>query len=159
MGKKAHLSCPHRIDAEHMLALILEDNPFNSFFARREVEEIGYKVHSVSNFKEAIGLVRTISFSLILIDSDFSSQQNFVHTQNTITLLRDIGGHDAILLLMVSGSLCSIPGQMLRSGVAGFLTKPVTAEAVIAELLKIDGNHIMDNLDASQMSCRIHKTT
>lgn len=130
-------------------ALILEDNPFNNFFASREMESIGYNTHAAFNFTEAIQLTETIFFSIILIDGDFSTAQSLVHTQNTIALLRDMSEQETVLLLMTNTNSDQLSMPRSFPGVAGVLAKPVTAEAVIAELIKIDGWETTNSIEAT----------
>jgi CheY-like chemotaxis protein len=127
-----------------MEALIVEGNPFNNYFVTQEVERLGYSVHSTYNTTDAIDLAKNIPFSLILIDANISSPQFFQSTQKTIKSLRDPSQGETVLLLMVRGSLSTIPPDLLKEGVSGCVSKPVTAEAVVSELLKT--GHVIENI-------------
>lgn len=120
-----------------MKALILEDNPFNNYYATLELECLGYHVHSADNATEAINLAKQIPFSLILVDANISNQQFFQSTLESIELFRDNCREGTVLLLMIRGNLGTIPPGLLQDGVSGYIQKPVTAEAVSAALLKM----------------------
>ncbi|WP_083634655.1 response regulator [Desulfovibrio sp. DV] len=119
-----------------MEALILEDNMFNNYYATREMKKLGYRVHSVYNSADAIKMSQDIPFSIILIDGNISTRPLFINTQNTIKRLRYNSNSETLLLLMVSGNLGNMPSELLKHGVSGFVPKPITAEAVLSELIK-----------------------
>ena len=150
-----------------MEALILEDNLFNNYYATRELEKLGYHVHSAYNSADAINMSLAIPFSIILIDGNISTHQLFANTQNTIKTLRDNSDSGTLLLLMVSGNLGNMPSELLKDGVSGFVTKPITAEAVTSELIKVgctvqpeilsqQGNSGESNTNCSTKSTRNH---
>jgi CheY-like chemotaxis protein len=148
-----------------MKALILEDNPFNKYYATQEVEDLGYHVHSTDNATEAINLAKQIPFSLILVDANVANNQLLQGIQETIRSLCESCRTKAVLLLMVKGSLDIIPPGLLQEGVSGFVPKPVTTEAVRAEILKTEHapqskkNQPAKSARQKPLSLPVHQTT
>ena len=122
---------------EHSASVLLvEDNPINALVATRMLERLGCRVVQASDGEEALRLMHTARFDLVLMDCHMPRMDGFEATRR----LRSMEEEDALRRLPVIAHTAScMPEEVLRCREAGMddlLAKPVKLAQIGAMLEK-----------------------
>ncbi len=113
--------------------LVAEDNPLEQLNIKGLMERLGHQVVMVGNGREAVEECEHNSFDLILMDILMPVMDGF----EAVRLIREherlMGGHTPVIAL-TSYSLKAVQERCLKSGMNGYLPKPVT-QAKMEELV------------------------
>jgi adenylate cyclase len=101
--------------------LVVDDNELNRDMLRRRLERLGYKVSCAENGVEALGLLRTEAFDLLLLDIIMPVMDGFevLEQLKTEPLLRDI----PVIVLSASDQLDHVV-KCIQKGAQDYLSKP-----------------------------------
>jgi signal transduction histidine kinase len=120
----AERSAPLTERLELLRVLLVEDVPTNQLVIRRILEKRGHQVCVASNGREAVALVRTAEFDVILMDVQMPEMDGFEAT----ALIREIPDLPHIPIVALTAH--AMPGDRERcvaAGMDGYLTKPIDA--------------------------------
>ncbi len=109
-----------------MNVLVVEDGRVNQLVASKFLEERGHSVKVVENGREAIEAVRCEKFDAILMDVHMPEMNGYQATATIRQIEARIGGHVPIIA-MTANALKGDREQCLRSGMDGYVSKPVHA--------------------------------
>ena len=109
--------------------LLAEDNAVNRLVISKRLASLGYVATTVDNGEEALEVLRTATFDVILMDCDMPEMDGYATTRAIRSLEKSRGKHTPIVALTASVAaedrrLC------LDAGMDDFLTKPVTRETL-----------------------------
>jgi two-component system, sensor histidine kinase and response regulator len=112
--------------------LVAEDNPTNQRVAALQIEKFGYRVDVVSDGLEAIAAVERTDYSLVFMDCQMPELDGYAATEHIRSVEK---GHTPIVA-MTASALESEQRRCIEAGMDGFLSKPVSVEAIGAALLR-----------------------
>ena len=113
--------------------LLVEDNRVNQKLAMRLLEKLGHQVTLAVNGKEAFELFKTNSFDLVLMDIQMPVMGGVEATQKIRDAERRSGGHIPIIA-MTAHAMAGDAEKYLSSGMDGYVSKPVRAGFLRAEI-------------------------
>ncbi len=127
----ARLDGPTVSEIERGSLLVVDDNEINRDILSRYLERRGHRVSAAASGREALSILSTRTFDLILLD----------------VMMPDLNGFEVLQELRTSSPLCDIPVifisalddalgkvQAFRTGGVDYVTKPFQAEEVIARV-------------------------
>jgi PAS domain S-box-containing protein len=125
-ASEAHLTLEARI-------LLVEDQEVNQAIARKFLEMAGAKVAVAGNGKIALAMLEGQAFDLILMDCQMPEMDGFEATIRIRADEQKRGGHIPIIA-MTAHAMAGDRDRCLRSGMDGYLTKPIAREVLIHEV-------------------------
>ncbi len=114
--------------------LVVEDNPFNRELACSMLESLGLQAVLANNGQEAIDLVKTNHFVLVLMDCQMPVVDGYEATIALRQLEKD-GKHLPIIAL-TANAMSEVQQKCLDAGMDDFLSKPFTYTQFEAMLKK-----------------------
>ncbi|MBV9265466.1 MAG: response regulator, partial [Acidobacteriaceae bacterium] len=107
--------------------LLAEDNPVNQLVATRMLERDGHSVMLAQNGCEALDVLATEQFDLVLMDVEMPLMDGLEATRRIRARERGRGRHVPIMAMTANASKAD-ELRCLSAGMDKFLTKPFTAE-------------------------------
>mgnify|MGYP003334262514 FL=1 len=108
--------------------LVVEDNVVNQFVATEVLGELGLQVEIAGSGREAISMVRTSAFDLVLMDVQMPEMDGLATTR----ALRSLPEGKAIpIIAMTASALEEDSERCLAAGMDAFLSKPIDEERLI----------------------------
>jgi signal transduction histidine kinase/CheY-like chemotaxis protein len=107
--------------------LLVEDNAVNQRLALRMLEKRGHAVHVASNGLEALALVASTQYDLILMDCQMPEMDGFETTRRIRDAETECGRHVPIVA-MTANAIFGDRDRCLAVGMDEYLAKPVRAE-------------------------------
>ena len=113
--------------------LVAEDNAVNQKVAVRLLQRLGYTADVVANGAEAVASVRRQLYDLVLMDVQMPEMDGLDATRH----IRADGGRHAqpVVVALTANAMEGDRGACLAAGCDGYLSKPVTLDA-LAEALR-----------------------
>ncbi|MCP9469726.1 MAG: response regulator [Nitrospira sp.] len=112
--------------------LLVEDNPVNQKVAVKMLEKLGCRVDVAGNGKEAVEAMERIRYALVFMDCQMPEMDGFEATR--IIREREGTAHHTPIIAMTANAMAEDRKQCLKAGMDDFVSKPVTAQALIAVL-------------------------
>jgi CheY-like chemotaxis protein len=107
--------------------LVAEDNPVNQLLARKLLETRGHDVDVVSDGRRAVEAVGAGGYDLVLMDVQMPEMDGYEAARR----IRANGGRLPIVA-MTANAMEGDRERCLESGMDGYLSKPVSVEALAA---------------------------
>ena len=115
--------------------LVAEDNPVNQTLAQRLLEKQGHQVRLASNGVEAVRLWMEGDFNAILMDVDMPLMNGHEATQRIRAVeAGEAAGQHVPIIAMTAHAMEGARESCLRSGMDGYLSKPIVTDALWREL-------------------------
>lgn len=117
-----------------MHVLVAEDNPINQMVATRLLNRLGHTGVVVADGAQALRCIQQVKFDLVLMDVMMPNMDGL----QALAALRgreQISGGKRLPVFMATGH--DLPGdreRLLTAGADGYVAKPMTAEALQAEI-------------------------
>jgi len=105
--------------------LIAEDNLLNQRVAVQMLENLGYKAEVVQNGKEAIEVLSSNKYDLVLMDIQMPELDGYQTTQIIRNDLRDIISAELPIVAMTAHTTPGVKERCLKAGMNDFISKPV----------------------------------
>jgi two-component system, sensor histidine kinase and response regulator len=122
--------------ASGLQLLLVEDNRVNQKLALRLLEKMGHQVTLAINGREAVELLQSNSFDLVLMDIQMPVMSGVEATQKIRDAERKIGGHIPIIA-MTAHAMAGDAERYLSAGMDGYVSKPVRAGFLRAEIERL----------------------
>src|SRR6056297_509750 len=121
---------------DHQLKLLLvEDNPVNQQVARGLLKRLGIEaVDLADNGAEALKAVATKDFDLILMDIQMPEMDGYEATSKLREREKQTGGRRTPIIALTAHAMNGDREQCLTRGMDGYVTKPIDARRLIAEI-------------------------
>lgn len=116
--------------------LLAEDNPANRRVAQYLLSKHGHTVEVVENGEVAVELVKQRSFDVVLMDVQMPGMDGFEATA-AIRALPDRGKATVPIIAMTAHAMKSDEERCLAAGMDGYLSKPISAEELLAMLADV----------------------
>jgi PAS domain S-box-containing protein len=127
---------PVEIDAperfEGLRVLLVEDNSVNQKVGARLLEKLGCRVDVASNGLEALTLAARLPYDIVFMDCQMPEMDGFETTRRLRSLSH--ANHRAPIVAFTAAATEDDRRRCLEAGMNGYLTKPVTLEALAQSL-------------------------
>jgi PAS domain S-box-containing protein len=113
--------------------LLVEDNELNQKLAQKILEKNHMQVEIVGNGQEAVALLKTQPFDLIMMDLQMPVMDGYVatnHIRNTLKL-------NTPIVAITAHSLVGEKARCIDSGMNDYLSKPFKASELVEKILKL----------------------
>ena len=116
------------IDAaqSHWRILAAEDNPVNQLVARHQLERLGLKASFVDNGREALELLRSDAFDIVLMDCQMPDVDGYRVTEELRS--RDGPNRDTWIIAMTAHAMDGDRERCIAAGMNDYIAKPVTVQ-------------------------------
>ena len=105
--------------------LLAEDNKINQKVAVKLLENLGYQVDVVDNGLEAIEALKTVSYSLILMDVQMPEMDGFEATRHIRNAKSDVIDHDIPVIALTAHAIKGDREKCLEAGMNDYVSKPI----------------------------------
>ncbi|WP_276363798.1 hybrid sensor histidine kinase/response regulator [Daejeonella sp. H1SJ63] len=119
--------------------LIAEDNLMNQKLIILILQKLGYAPQLANDGQEALDLLKTNSFDLILMDMQMPNIDGLEATR----LVRKIYGQKPYIIILTANSSNEDKESCLNAGANSFLTKPIDIKHLVSKLQEIYDNFIL----------------
>ena len=137
--------------------LIVEDDPVNRKVFYHVLKNKGYQVECKHSGKQAIDLLKTNQFDLIIMDLLMPEMTGIDVTKIIRDKTSDVLNHDVPIIAMTAHAMPVYKDQCLQAGMNDFLTKPINIKqflekvaSLLLDNLATHDNHIPKNQASSQ---------
>jgi signal transduction histidine kinase/CheY-like chemotaxis protein len=131
---------PHAVLSEQRL-LIVEDTLSNRTLMRRVLEKSGAEVICVESGQEAIEMLRETAVGAVLMDVQLPAMDGFEVTRR---IRRDLGLDQLPILGVSASAYPSRIAEARESGMDDFITKPFSADELVAALFRAEEDRLPD---------------
>jgi len=108
--------------------LLVEDNPMNQDVALGMLKKLGLHADVAGNGLEAIGLLKSAPYDLVLMDMRMPVMDGVEATRHIRDTRSAVLNHDVPIIAMTANSIKSDQEVCLAAGVVGFVPKPVSLD-------------------------------
>jgi CheY-like chemotaxis protein len=133
---------PVRVDGSSLRILVAEDNPVNGKFVSLLLEKSGHRVSVADNGKDALELLEQGVFDVVLMDI----QMPVVNGEEALVRIREKDAKRGTHLPVLALTAYALKGdreKFLRQGFDGYLSKPVEAEVLLEEIMRVTNTAIV----------------
>ncbi|OKH68342.1 hypothetical protein EB72_01140 [Mycobacterium sp. SWH-M1] len=116
--------------------LVVDDNATNQVLIEAQLRKLGYQCDIASDGAEALKLIETRHFDVVLMDCSMPVMDGYEATRRLRARERQTGRHLPVLALTASAS-GSNRAACERAGMDGFLTKPIHLDHLEREIGRI----------------------
>ncbi|MBI5570836.1 MAG: response regulator [Desulfomonile tiedjei] len=152
-GEQPSLITRHtlRENKRHLNILLAEDNDINRVVALKMLEIMGHSVTPAENGQDAIDMLGTSNFDLVLMDIQMPEMDGIQATRAIRRKEADTGNHVPIVA-MTAHVLEGFREECLAAGMDGFLTKPIRADDLASTLDRFSHSAARQRAGASDRS-------
>ncbi len=125
--------------------LLVEDNLVNQKLATRLLEKAGHKVTIANNGQEALDMLENQSFDLVFMDVQMPVMNGFEATQRIRDREKATGKHIPIIA-MTAHAMKGDREKCLRTGMDGYISKPIQAEELYKTLEEISSARLVKDI-------------
>ncbi|MGA7146577.1 MAG: response regulator [Desulfobacterales bacterium] len=151
LQKKASADQAKAIVTRHSLAddkkrkvriLIAEDNIINTKVTLHVLERFGYNADAVTNGKQAVKALETVSYDLVLMDCQMPEMDGYEATGKIRNSESKVLDHKVPIIAMTAHAMKGDREKCLEAGMDDYLSKPLNTQALsdILEKWTIEGS-------------------
>ena len=107
--------------------LLTEDNPVNQTVATRTLQKMGHSVVVANNGKEALSLIATRAFDVVLMDVQMPEMDGLTATR-IIREQEKTSGHHLPIIAMTAHAMKGDQEQCLAAGMDDYISKPINSD-------------------------------
>ena len=122
--------------APRLRLLLVEDNPVNQKLACRLLEKMGHEVKLAVNGREAVELVTTEEFDLVLMDIQMPVMGGMEATKRIREREEKVGKRTPIVA-MTAHAMKGDQERCIEGGMDGYLSKPVRVDLLRGEIQRL----------------------
>jgi CheY-like chemotaxis protein len=116
--------------------LLAEDNPVNRTVAVHLLEKRGYQLEVAGDGHEALKLLQSGSFDLVLMDVEMPNLDGFQATAALREMEKSTGAHIPVIA-MTAHALSGDRERCLAAGMDGYVCKPIRLGDLLAEISRL----------------------
>ena len=136
--------------------LVVEDNITNQKVAVTMLEKIGLKADCVADGQEAVKLLESINYDLVLMDCLMPVMDGYEATRQIRNPMTMVMNHEVPIIAMTAHAMPEDRKKCLDAGMNDYITKPVSPQILINVLekwlQKNKNEKIKDNLQTEKIS-------
>lgn len=124
---------------EPVRVLIVEDNEINSFIAIKFLKDWGFETTLAENGAEAIDIIKTNEFDIILMDLEMPVMSGYEATE-IIRKLPDQRKRNIPIIALTASAMLDVQAKIFSLGMNGFILKPFNPNDLrskISELIRV----------------------
>ncbi|MFA7620981.1 MAG: PAS domain S-box protein [Aminobacteriaceae bacterium] len=125
-----------RLHAEPPTVLIVEDNPVNRELVRLMLNRAGIKTTMTTNGQEAIGILSTRRFDLVLMDIQMPEMDGYEATSVIRDLSSSVLDHSVPIIALTAHAAEGFREECLSRGMDDYLSKPFSSTELMELLYK-----------------------
>ncbi len=114
--------------------LLVEDHPANQKLAIWLLQRQGFQVTLAENGAEAVRLMAALAFDIVLMDVQMPVMDGFEATRRIREQERQRGDKHHPIIAMTAGAIVGDRERCLTAGMDDYLSKPITAQLLLAKL-------------------------
>ncbi len=114
--------------------LLVEDNRTNVLVAKSILKKLGYNVEVAMNGDEAISVLKTKSFDIVLMDIQMPVMDGIEATRIIRDNNSDVLNHSMPIIALTANAMKGDRERFIKAGMNDYITKPIEKKAV-SELL------------------------
>jgi hypothetical protein len=114
--------------------LLAEDNQVNQFITEAILQDWGFVVDIANNGKEAVEMVRSNFYDLVLMDIQMP-ELNGVEATKLIRAMNDIRKSEVPIIALTANTTRHIQKKFLSDGMDDYLVKPYKEEALFKKII------------------------
>ncbi len=119
--------------------LLAEDNPVNRRVASKHLERAGHSVVLVEDGAEAVRLVESEAFDIVLMDIEMPVMDGFEATR-LIRQREEITGRRLPIIALTAHAVSGFRDQCLAAGMDGHVSKPIQPAQLFALIQEVSGS-------------------
>lgn len=136
-GKNLVAEKNDQLELESQNILIIEDHPVNRFLLNNQLESAGHKVTNAESAQEALSILATTHFDLILLDFNLPD----IPGQELIQMIHKSNGSSNIpVIAITANALPETRLLALSSGFAEFISKPYRTKELLEKITSVIRN-------------------
>lgn len=125
----------HPLLTEHLNVLLVEDNPINQMLALKLLEKLGIQADLSRDGLEAIEAMQQHHYDIVLMDMQMPKMDGLSATR----YIRALGHlHQPRIIALTANAFAEDQQACKSAGMNGFLTKPITLDALSQAILSPD---------------------
>ncbi|MBI3209274.1 MAG: response regulator [Candidatus Solibacter usitatus] len=130
------------IEVAPMKVLLVEDNAVNQKLARRLLEKQGHHVTLAGNGRQALDILETASFDLVLMDVQMPIMDGLTATRHLRE--REAGsGNRVPVIALTANALKGDRERCIEAGMDSYISKPILADEFVRAVAKVG---VLNNL-------------
>lgn len=123
-------------EVRHLRILLVEDNTVNQRVAVKTLEKFGWSVHVAGNGQQALDVLNTQTFDVILMDDQMPVLSG-VETTQVIRREEKHTGHHIPIIAMTANAMAGDRERYLATGMDGYVSKPIDRNALYQEIVNL----------------------
>jgi PAS domain S-box-containing protein len=125
-------SLPPARNSPKLKILLVEDNVINQKVTLNQLKRLGYEADIAANGQEALYLMATINYDIVLMDCQMPVMDGYTTTRT----IRQLEGNDrhTCIIALTANAMKEDREQCLRAGMDDYLSKPILKEKLAAML-------------------------
>jgi two-component system sensor histidine kinase/response regulator len=116
--------------------LLVEDNIINQKVAAKMLENFGFKFEIAPNGREAIQMLSSEVYDLVLMDVQMPVMDGFEATVQIRNLDSGVSAHDIPIIAMTANAMQGDREKCLQAGMDDYLSKPIDPQNLLEKLKK-----------------------
>ncbi len=134
------------IDRSQFRILLAEDNEINQMVMTGIMNRLGYKMDIANNGREALKILETAPYDLVLMDCQMPEMDGYEATRMIRNPKSQVPRHDIPIIAMTANAMQGDREKCLESGMTDYISKPIDPD----DLLEIIEKWITNQDSAQQ---------
>jgi two-component system, sensor histidine kinase and response regulator len=137
-------ACPRKIPVtahslrddryQNVRILLVEDNIINQKVATKILEKFGFKSDLASNGFEAIQMLTSTNYDLVLMDVQMPVMDGYEATAKIRDHRSSVHSHDIPIIAMTANAMKGDDEKCMRAGMDDYLAKPIDSQKLLTKL-------------------------
>jgi signal transduction histidine kinase/DNA-binding response OmpR family regulator len=111
--------------------LLVDDDRINRVFALKLLNKLGYRVDAVASGKEAVKLLKSIPYDLVLMDVQMPGMDGYQTTRIIRHTKSNVLNHDIPIIAMTAHAMKEDRQRCLEKGMDDYVSKPIEKEKLV----------------------------
>lgn len=130
--------------------LLAEDNIINQKVAVRLFQRLGYRIAVVANGREAVEAVSRIRYDVVFMDCQMPDMDGFEATSLIREQEASGTSHRVLIIAVTANAMQGDRQRCLDAGMDDYLSKPISVDALVAVLDRVNQDHERSRSGKSQ---------
>ncbi len=108
--------------------LLAEDNTVNQKVELKVLSKMGYRADAVANGQEAVEVLETIPYDLVLTDCQMPEMDGYEATRSIRDPRTDVRNHSIPMVAMTANAMKGDKEKCIEAGMDDYVSKPIDAK-------------------------------